>query len=182
MRIPSLLIMFGLFAVIPMAYADSVRGHCERDGKRLDFSDGIAFADARDEKGAITTTIYLTAKSLDRAALAKCTACAGALAENTAMSPRGDLIEAQRSATAKGWMEIQHVGGELDMTTLVNLMYLADNGTLTGLDGGNGHIAFDTRTDKRVAGKVTTEKREAPMNATDMSCDIAFDLAVGWPK
>jgi hypothetical protein len=79
-------------------------------------------------------------------------------------------------------MEIQHVGGELDMTTIVNLMYLADSGTLTGLDGGNGHVTFDSRTDKRVAGKVTTEAREAPMNETDMRCDIAFDLTVGWPK
>jgi hypothetical protein len=179
MRIPALLV---LLIMIPMAHADVVHGYCERGGKRLDFSDGIAFADARDENGTITTTIYLTAKPLDRAALANCAECKSALPENTAMSPRGDLIEAQRSATAKGWMEIQHVGGELDMTTLVNLMYLADDGTLTGLDGGNSHIAIDTRTDKRVAGKVTTEKREAPMNETDMNCDIAFDLAMGWPK
>jgi len=179
MRIPALL---ALLALTPLAHADTVRGFCERDGKRLDFSDGIAFADARDEKGVVTTTIYLTAKPLDRAALAKCAECASALPENTFQSPRGDLIEAQRAATAKGWMEIQHVGGELDMATLVNLMYLADDGTLTGLDGGNGHIAFDTRNDKRVAGKVTTEAREAPMNTTDMRCDIAFDLTVGWPK
>jgi len=27
-----------------------------------------------------------------------------------------------------------------------------------------------------------TEAREAPMNDTDMSCDVTFDLAVGWPK
>jgi len=181
-RLQSLLVLFVLLAQLPSAHADSVRGFCERDGKRLTFSDGIAFADARDENGAVTTTIYLTANKLDRAALAKCAECAGALPENTMMSPRGDLIEAQRSATAKGWMEISHVGGELDMTTIANIMYLADNGTLTGLDGGNGHVAFDARTDKRVAGKVTSEAREAPMNETDMKCDIAFDLAVGWPK
>lgn len=179
MRIPALL---AAFALIPIAQADTVHGFCERDGKRLDFSDGIAFADARDESGAVTTTIYLTADKLDRAALAKCADCKAALPENTAMSPRGDLIEAQRSATANGWMEIQHVGGELDLTTIVNLMYLAGDGTLTGLDGGNGRVAFDTRSDKRVAGKVTTEAREAPFNQTDMHCDIAFDLGVGWPK
>jgi len=179
MRIPVLL---ALLILMPAAHADTVRGFCERDGKRLDFTDGIAFADARDEKGTVTTTIYLTANKLDRAALAKCAACTAPLPENTAMSPRGDLIETQRTAVAKGWMEIQHVGGELDMTTIVNLMYLADSGTLTGLDGGNGHVAFDARTDKRVAGKVTTEAREAPMNETDMRCDIAFDLTVGWPK
>jgi hypothetical protein len=179
MRIPALL---ALCVLMPIAHADTVGGFCERGGKRLDFTDGIAFADARDETGAVTTTIYLTAKKLDRAALAKCAACAGPLPENTAMSPRGDLIEAQRTATAKGWMEIQHVGGELDMTTIVNLMYLADNGTLTGLDGGNGKVSFEVRTDQHLAGKVTTEKREAPMNETDMNCDIAFDLAVGWPK
>jgi hypothetical protein len=179
MRIPALL---ALLTLMPMAHADTVRGYCERGGKRLEFTDGIAFADARDENGAITTTIYLTAKPLDRAALAKCAECAGALPATTSMSPRGDLIEAQRTATAKGWMEIAHVGGELDMTTLVNLMYLADNGTLTGLDGGNGHIAFDTRTDKHVVGKVSSEAREAPMNETDMKCDVAFDLGVGWPK
>ena len=179
MRIPSLL---ALCVLMPIAHADTVRGFCERDGKRLDFTDGIAFLDARDETGAVTTTIYLTANKLDRAALAKCAGCAGALPENTALSPRGDLIEAQRTATAKGWMEIQHVGGELDMTTIVNLMYLADNGTLTGLDGGNGHVSFEARTDQRLTGKVATEKREAPMNETDMQCEITFDLAVGWPK
>ena len=179
MRLPALL---ALFLLTPAAYADSVRGFCERDGKRLDFSDGIAFADARDTSGTVTTAIYLTANKLDRAALAKCADCTGALPEYTAMSPRGDLIEAQRTATAKGWMEIQHVGGELDMTTIVNLMYLADNGTLTGLDGGNGKVSFGARTDQHLTGKVATEKREAPMNETDMNCDIAFDLAVGWPK
>jgi hypothetical protein len=171
-----------LCVLMPIAHADTVRGFCERGDKRLEFTDGIAFADARDATGAITTTIYLTAKKLDRAALAKCAGCSGALPENTALSPRGDLIEAQRTATAKGWMEIQHVGGELDMTTIVNLMYLADNGTLTGLDGGNGKVSFEARTDQHLTGKVATEKREAPMNETDMHCDIAFDLAVGWPK
>ena len=179
MRIPALL---ALCVLMPIAHADTVGGFCERGGKRLDFTDGIAFADARESTGAVTTTIYLTAKKLDRAALAKCAACAGPLPQNTALSPRGDLIEAQRTATAKGWMEIQHVGGELDMTTIVNLMYLADNGTLTGLDGGNGKVSFDVRTDQHLTGKVATEKREAPMNETDMNCDITFDLAVGWPK
>jgi len=160
--------------------ADSVTGHCERDGKRLDFTDGIAFADARDEAGTVTTTLYLTAKPLDRKALAACAECGGEPGENTFVSPRGDLIEAQRTATADGWMEIQHVGGELDMTTIVNVMYLAADGTLTGIDGGNGQVAFDTRTEQRVTGKVTTIAREDP--STDMSCDIAFDLAVGWPR
>ena len=107
MRIPVLL---ALSVLMPIAHADTVRGFCERDGKRLDFTDGIAFADARDENGTLTTTIYLTANMLDRAALAKCADCVKPLPENTALSPRGDLIEAQRSATAKGWMEIQHVG------------------------------------------------------------------------
>jgi hypothetical protein len=179
MRFSTLLV---LFVLTPALHAETVHGFCEREGKRLDFTDGIAFADARAESGALTTTIYLTANKLDRTALAKCAACADALPEITAMSPRGDLIEAQRSATAKGWMEIQHVGGELDITTIVNIMYLADNGTLTGLDGGNGQVSFGTRTDQRVAGKVATEAREAPMNQTDMHCDITFDLAVGWPK
>lgn len=175
-------VLLALCLFVPLAQADTVRGFCERDGKRLDFTDGIAFADARDEAGVVTTTIYLTANKLDRAALAKCADCASAMPADTFMSPRGDLVRAQRTATAKGWMEIQHVGGELDITTIANLMYLADNGTLTGLDGGNGHVAFDARTDKHLAGKVTTEKREAPMNDTDMNCDIAFDLGVGWPK
>jgi hypothetical protein len=179
MRTAPLLVMLALAA---QAHADSVSGYCERGGKRLDFSDGIAFADARDANGVVTTAIYLTAKPLDRAAFAKCAECAGALGENTFVSPRGDLVEAQRSATAAGWMEIQHVGGELDMTTIVNLMYLADNGTLTGLDGGNGEVKLQTNTATRIVGKVGSIAREAPMNETDMRCDITFDLAVGWPK
>ncbi len=179
MRIPSLIV---LLILAPAVQADSVKGFCERDGKRLSFTDGIAFADARDADGKVTTTIYLTAKPLDRAALSRCVECAGKLPESTFTSPRGDLIEAQRAATAEGWMEIAHVGGELDMSTIVNLMYLAKDGVLTGLDGGNGSVEFATRDDKRVTGKVVTTAREAPMNETDMNCDVAFDLAVGWPK
>ena len=171
-----------LLALAAPVHADSVHGYCERDGKRLDFTDGIAFEDARDASGKVTTTIYLTAKPLDRAALAKCVECAGTLGENTFVSPRGDVIEAQRSATAAGWMEIQHVGGDLDMTTIVDIMYLAADGTLTGLDGGNGNVELKARDAKHVAGKVATTAREAPMNETDMRCDIAFDLALGWPK
>jgi len=98
------------------------------------------------------------------------------------MSPRGDLIETQKDAIAQGWMEIHHTGGELDMSTLVNIMYVADDGTHTGIDGGNGKVVFETRSDARVTGKVITETREAPFNETDMNCDIAFDLAVGWPN
>lgn len=183
MRIPIQLVLLpALLALTPTAHAEGVSGFCERDGKRLVFTDGIAFGDARDENGTLTTTIYLTARPLDRKALAKCVECAGELPARTFLSPRGDLIEAQREATAKGWMEIQRVGGELDMSTIVNIMYLADDGTLTGIDGGNGRIAFDAHDGGRMVGKVTTEAREAPMNETDMTCDIAFDLSVGWPK
>ncbi|HEU4663824.1 MAG TPA: hypothetical protein VFS55_07325 [Dokdonella sp.] len=171
-----------LLALASPVHADTVSGSCERDGKRLAFTDGIAFEDARDAQGVVTTTIYLTAKPLDRGALAKCRACAAAPGESTFTSPRGDAVEAQRAATAAGWMEIAHTGGELDMATIVGLMYVASDGTLTGLDGGNGHVAFTTKSATRMSGKVTTEAREAPMNETDMSCDVSFDLAVGWPK
>lgn len=171
-----------LLALASPVHADSVGGSCERGGKRLVFTDGIAFQDARDAQGVVTTTIYLTAKPLDRAALATCAACAAAPGENTFTSPRGDVVEAQRGATADGWMEIAHTGGELDVATIVNLMYLAADGTLTGLDGGNGHVEFATKSAARMRGKVTTEAREAPMNETDMRCDVSFDLAVGWPK
>ncbi len=170
-----------LLALACSAHADNVTGFCERDGKRLEFSDGIAFADAR-EQGTVTTVIYLTAKPLDRAPLAECKACATEMPENTFMSPRGDLIETQKDAIAKGWVEIHHNGGELDMSTLVNIMYIADDGMHTGIDGGNGKIVLDTRTDSRVVGKLVSEAREAPYNDTDMTCDVAFDLAVGWPK
>jgi len=175
MRFP---IFLALCLLVPIAHADTVSGFCERYGKRLEFSDGIAFADASDE-GRVTTKIYLTANKLDRAALAKCAACAGALPKDTFFSPRGDLIAAQRTATAKGWMEIQHFGGQTNKAAIANIMYLADNGTLTGVDDGNGEVSFSTRTDKRVTGKIATE---GPKSNTDMSCDIAFDLAVGWPK
>jgi hypothetical protein len=150
--------LFVLVALVAPAHAESVHGHCERGGKRLDFRDGIAFGDARDASGAVTTTIYLTAQPIDRAALAKCAECAGKLGESTFSSPRGDLVEAQRTATAAGWMEIQHVGGELDMTTIVNLMYLAADGTLTGLDGGNGRVELQARTTTRMSGKVATTR------------------------
>lgn len=173
--VPILLLLAGT------AHADSVKGYCERDGKRLQFTDGIAFEDARDERGTVTTTIYLTAKPLDRAALAKCAQCRGAPGENTFTSPRGDVVEAQHSAVDAGWMELAHVGGELDMSTIVNLMYLAADGTLTGLDGGNGRIELSAKSKQRFTGKVVTEAREAPMNETDMTCDVSFDLAVGWP-
>jgi hypothetical protein len=53
MRTPVLL---ALLILMPAAHADPVRGFCERDGKRLDFTDGIAFADAR-EGDTVTTTI-----------------------------------------------------------------------------------------------------------------------------
>jgi hypothetical protein len=92
------------------------------------------------------------------------------------------VIEAQRAATAAGWMEIAHTGGDLDIATIVNLMYLADDGTLTGLDGGNGRVEFTTKSGTRMSGKVVTEAREASMNETDMHCDVTFDLAVGWPR
>ncbi|HET6602944.1 MAG TPA: hypothetical protein VFG21_01850 [Xanthomonadaceae bacterium] len=174
--------MLTLLFLMPVAHADSVRGFCQRDGTRLEFTDGIAFADARAADGTITTAIYVTSRPLDRAALAQCAECRAELPEDSFASPRGDLIEAQREATAKGWMEIQHVGGELDMTVIVNIMYLSDDGWMTGIDGGNGRVVFDTRSATRVAGKVVSEAREAPMNETDMLCDVAFDLAVGWPN
>ena len=91
------------------------------------------------------------------------------------------MVEAQHAAVDAGWLEFQHVGGELDMTTLVNLMYLAPDGTLTGLDGGNGRIELTTRDGRRIAGRMLTEAREAPMNETDMSCAVDFDLTLGWP-
>ena len=136
MRIVSAVLPVLLLSLASPARADSVKGWCERDGKRLAFTDGIAFQDARDAQGVVTTTIYLTAEPLDRGALAKCSACAAAPGESTFTSPRGDAVEAQRGATAAGWMEIAHTGGELDMATIVNLMYVATDGTLTGLDGG----------------------------------------------
>lgn len=169
-----------VFLLAGFAHADSVRGWCQRDGKRLEFSDGIAFEDARDAQGTVTTTIYLTAKPLDRAVLAKCAECRGAPGENTFMSPRGDVVEAQHAAVDAGWMELAHVGGDLDMSTIVNLMYLAADGTLTGLDGGNGRVELSAK-GKRFTGKVLTEARGEGMDETDMSCDVGFDLAVGWP-
>jgi len=177
----NLILMTLLFLVMPVQ-ADSVKGFCERDGKRITFSDGIAFADARDAEGVVTTTIYLTAKPLDRKALAACVECAGTLGEDTFGSSRGDEIEKQRSATADGWIEIAHVAGELNMTTIVNLMYLASDGVLTGLDGGNGKVTLQTNSPTRIVGTLTSEAHEAPYNDTDMKCAASFDLTVGWPK
>lgn len=177
----NLILMALLFPALP-ALADKVEGYCERDGHRINFSDGIAFVDARDAEGVVTTTIYLTAKPLDRKALAACGECGSAPGENTFMSSRGDVIEKQRAATADGWVEMQHVGGELDMTTIVNLMYLAKDGVLTGLDGGNGRVVLQTNSPTRIVGELTSEAHEAPYNDTDMTCEATFDLAVGWPR
>lgn len=176
-----LTLIFLVILAMP-ARADSVQGFCERDGKRIIFSDGIAFVDARDSEGVATTAIYLTAKPLDRKALASCAECAAAPGENTFSSPRGDVIEKQRAATADGWAEMQHVAGELDMTTIVNLMYLAKDGVLTGLDGGNGRVTLQINSPTRIVGKLTSEAHEAPYNDTDMTCQATFDLTVGWPK
>jgi hypothetical protein len=181
MRILTAVLPFLLLLSLPVR-ADSVQGYCERDGKRLAFSDGIAFVDARDAEGVVTTTVYLTAKALDRKALAACAACASAPGENTFLSSRGDEIEKQRAAVADGWLELEHVAGELDMATLVNIMYLASDGVLTGIDGGNGKVIIDTVSPTRVTGKVISEAREAPFNETDMKCEASFALAVGWPK
>ena len=176
------LILMALLVLAMPAHADSVNGFCERDGKRITFSDGIAFVDARDAEGVVTTAIYLTAKPLDRKALAACSTCASAPGENTFTSSRGDEIEKQRSATADGWVEMQHVAGELDMTSIVNLMYLAKDGVLTGLDGGNGKVTLQTNSPTRIVGTLASEAHEAPYNDTDMNCAASFDLTVGWPK
>jgi|GEM_PF-3156244 len=179
MRIPVLL---ASLLATTAAQAATVSGSCTRDGKTLRFNDGIAFLDARDEGGVETTTIYLTAKPLDRAALARCAECRAAPGQSTFTSPRGDVVEAQRSATAEGWMEIAHTGGELDITTIVNLMYVAPDGTLTGLDGGNGQVELSVNDGKRIAGKVVTEARGEGLDSTDMTCDVRFDLELGWPR
>lgn len=176
-------LIFTMFAFLALpAVADTVQGFCERDGKRLTFSDGIAFVDARDSEGVATTAIYLTAKPLDRKALAACVACASAPGENTFSSPRAQEIKKQRSATAAGWIELQHVAGEMDMTSIVNIMYLASDGVLTGIDGGNGKVVLQSKGPARIVGKVISEAHEAPYNDTDMNCAVSFDLALGWPK
>ena len=177
----NLILMTLLFLVMPVQ-ADSVKGFCERDGKRITFGDGIAFVDARDAEGMVTTAIYLTAKPLDRKALAACAECAAAPGLETFSSERGNTVEKQRSATADGWVEMQHVAGELNMTSIVNLMYLAPDGVLTGLDGGNGRVALQVNSATRIVGTLTSEAREAPFNETDMTCEASFDLTVGWPK
>ena len=178
----SKLILIALVVLAGQAKADSVQGFCERDGKRITFSDGIAFIDARDAEGVVTTAIYLTAKPLDRKALAACGECAAAPGLETFSSERGNTVEKQRSATADGWVELQHVAGELNMTSIVNLMYLAPDGVLTGLDGGNGRVALLTNSATRIVGTLTSDAREAPFNDTDMTCEASFDLTVGWPK
>ena len=178
------LTLLALMILTSSAYADTVKGFCERDGKRISFSDGLAFADTRDSEGFLITAIYLTAKTLDRKALAACKECASAPVENTwpRTSLRSKTIENQRSATADGWIEIRHVGGELNRSSVVNLMYLSSDGVLTGLGGGNGQVTLQTNTATRVVGTLASEAREAHLNETVTKCEASFDLAVGWPK
>lgn len=160
------------------ALAGHVTGYCERGGKSVSFVDGVAFADARDESGAITTTIYLTSMPLDRKKLAECRGCGRPLGENTLASSRGDAVDAQINAADGGWLEASHVGGEIDITTVVNVAYVAPDGTHTGIMAGNERLSFEVRDeDKHIAGKVTTEAGDY-----GMICDVVFDFAMGWPK
>ncbi|MGB0134953.1 hypothetical protein [Dokdonella sp.] len=177
-----ILTLMALLVLAMPVRADTIQGFCERDGKRIAFSDGIAFVDARDAGGAVTTKIYLTANPLDRKALAACIECAGPPGEGSHGSPRGTVVEKQHSATADGWIQMRHVGGDYEMTMIDNLMYLAKDGVLTGLDGGNGKVILQINTPTRIAGKLTSEAHEVPYNDTDMNCAATFDVTVGWPN
>ncbi len=181
MRMTRRLVPLVLIAFSPLALADSVSGFCESGGKRLEFTDGIAFHDARKADGALVTAIHLTAGRLDRAALAKCRECATELPESTFMSPRSPLFQAQRAATAAGWAELQHVGGDYDWTSVVSIMYLSDKGVLTGIDTSYVVVEWSDRSDTRVSGKVITGEVHEGYEA-GANCDVRFDLAVGWPK
>ena len=176
MRILSIV---SLLALSFATQADTVGGHCEGEGVRLNFTDGIAFADARSEAGAISTAIYLTVEKLDRAALTACPDCGGALPATRFASSRGYTVQKQ---TQKGWMEVNHVGGEMNVTSVVDVPYLDEGGTLTGLSGAEHLVVtFVERSDKRVTGTVKTVVDEYSDPSTDMDCDVTFDLAVGWP-
>ncbi|MEO8011093.1 MAG: hypothetical protein ABI650_05570 [Dokdonella sp.] len=78
-------------------------------------------------------------------------------------------------------MEIAHFEIGIGMSSIVNIMDFADDGMLTGIDGGNGHVPLEPRDKQRAVGKVHTEARGAGYDKTDMTCAITFDLAIGWP-
>lgn len=175
-----------LVALLLPSFAQAgVNGFCERNGKRLTFTDGIAFFDARDADGEITTTVYLTAKKLDRDALKACANCRDALPEDNFLSPRGRAINQQKSAVNEGWIELSHAGGESTMGTIINIMYLADDGVLKGINGSNstGSLTFSSLSETHLGGTIKTVPTEPEyFDDSDMTCDVSFDLPVGWPK
>lgn len=171
--------------LLPGFVQASVSGFCERDGARLTFTDGIAFWDARGADGAITTTVYLTAKPLDRSALSACVDCRDALTEDDYSSPRGKAVEQQKSAVNDGWIELSHTGGESGTGTIGNIMYLAKDGVLNGISGTNstGSLSFSSVSETHVSGAIKTVPTPPEyFDDTDMTCDVSFDLPVGWPK
>jgi hypothetical protein len=162
------------------AAADTVAGKCQREGTTLEFVDGIAFqVAARDEGETVTTSIYFTTKPIDRAQLAKCPDCQGALpAETLVGSPRERWIDAQIKAAAGGWLRAHHIGGAMDMTVVHDVNYFAPDGTLTGIAAGNEQLTFDVNDGKRVSG--TLGYREG--DYWGATCEGKFDLEVGWPN
>lgn len=174
----SAMLVLALSAAAPgIAAADTVSGECQRDGTTLKWVDGIAFESARDEKGWITTTIYFTTKPIDRKQLAQCPDCEGELPATTFLSSREDWLDAQIKVAKGGWLSASHVGGEMDLLVVHDLMYFAPDGVQTGITAGNERLAFEVNDGKRMAGTLSFAEGDY-FGAT---CTGKFDLAVGWP-
>ena len=71
------------------------------------------------------------------------------------------------------------------MGTIRNILYLADDGVLNGIDGTNstGALRFSSLSETHLSGTIKTVPTEPEyFDDTDMTCDVSFDLPVGWPK
>jgi hypothetical protein len=164
-------------ASVVLAAGSSASGQCQREGTTLTWVDGIAFESARSAEGRLETAIFLTTVPIDRAQLATCPDCNDGLPENSFVSPREDWLEAQLKKAKGGWFAASYVGGDMDMTIVHDVGYMAPDGVQTGITAGNERLTLEVNDGKRIAGTL----HSAEGDYFGASCSGRFDLAVGWP-
>jgi len=154
-----------------------VTGFCERAGETFSFVDAIAFDDARDKKGVVTTTLYLVSAPLDREALAGCLNCSRPLLEKPTRSVRREAVEAQARAAGAGWLQARYFGGQGATVFVMDIARGRADGGATSIMAGNEKVQATLRdADRHLAGKVLSDA------GFGNRCEAVFDVKVGWPK